>query len=164
MIVKLTAALTMLFALLFNVEPRNAPYDQEAAQAMSSAIVEATQLPWEMETLARIARWESSLRKEVVNCVVLGKLGERGAFQVIPRSHSEGVDLCSTDLAKQARVALGRVRESKLICERQGLRGADVLGVYTHGRCVRGNRFAALRFGDGSRLTSLIKEQSEQVP
>lgn len=112
---------------------------------------------WEAETLARIARWESGLRFDIVDCTTLGKRGERGIFQVMPRSESEKTDLCSSDYSKQARIALFRIRESKKVCEQQGLRGADVLGIYTHGQCIRGNRLAAFRYGDGSKLRSFIE-------
>ena len=74
------------------------------------------------------------------------------------RTESEKTELCATDISRQARIARDRLRESKKVCERQGIRGADVLGVYTHGRCVRGNVFAAIRYGDGSKLRSLMKE------
>jgi len=138
---------------------RTVPLDMALAKDVAAGIAGATSEPWEAETLARIAYWESGgLRKDVANCTTVGKLGERGVFQVLPRSVSEQTTACASDYTVQARLALGRVRESKKTCERQGLRGADILGVYTHGHCVRGNAFAALRYGDGSKLRSLIKE------
>jgi hypothetical protein len=53
------------------------------------------------------------------------------------------------------------VRESKEECERKGFRGADVLGVYTDGVCKRGNRRAAFRYGDGSKLRSLVEAEKD---
>lgn len=138
---------------------RTVPLDRSLAGDVAAGIAAATTEPWEAETLGRIAYWESGgMRKDVANCTIIGKLGERGVFQVLPRSVAEQTDLCASDFVKQARVALGRIRESKQVCERQGIRGADVLGVYTHGHCVRGNAIAALRYGDGSKLRSLMKE------
>ncbi len=157
----LITALVALFTCLFSSEvpKRTVPLDVVLAKDVAVGIAEVTTEMWELETLTRIAYWESGgLRRNVADCTVIGKLGERGVFQVLPRSMSEQTDLCATDIAKQARIALGRIKESKRICERQGIRGADVLGIYTHGRCVRGNWFAALRYGDGSKLRSLIKE------
>ena len=154
----LLTATGALFVYLFNLEPRNISLDVSMANDATNAIVAVTSEPWEVETLARIARWESGLRRNIVDCVVLGKLGERGAFQVMARNHSEQLDLCSSDLSKQARIARDRIRESKKVCESQGIRGSDVLGIYTHGRCIRGNRIAAFRYGDGSKLLSFMKE------
>lgn len=152
-----STAVAVLFVYLFSLEPKNVPYNAEMAKSAAEGIAAVTDVYWEAETLARIARWESGLRRDVADCVVLGKQGERGIFQVKPRSESEKTDLCSSDLSKQARIALARVRESKKECERQGFRGADVLGVYTHGQCIRGNRLAAFRYGDGSKLHSLLE-------
>jgi len=155
----LTVALCALFIYLFSLEPRNVSLDLGVANDAAVGIAAVTTEPWEAETLARIARWESGLRKSVANCTIIGKIGERGIFQVLPRSQAERVDLCSSDISKQARIALERVRESKSVCERQGHRGADTLGIYTHGRCIKGNRFAAFRYGDGSKLRSLIEKE-----
>lgn len=154
----LTPAILSLFVYLFSLNPQNVPYNQKMATAAAVAIGQVTDVPWEAETLARIARWESGLRPEVADCTIVGKLGERGIFQVFPRSASEKIDLCSSDLVKQTRIALGRIRESKKVCERDGLRGSDVLGIYTHGKCIRGNRLATLRYGDGSKLRSFLTE------
>lgn len=136
------------------------PLDIVLAKEVATGIAGATTEPWETETLARIAYWESGgIRKDVANCTIIGKIGERGVFQILPRSVSEQTAACASDYTVQARLALGRIRESKKICERQGFRGADILGVYTHGHCVRGNVFAALRYGNGSKLRSLIKKE-----
>ncbi len=155
----ITAALAALFVHLFDLQPHNVPYNAGMASKAAEGIGSVTDVPWEAETLARIARWESGLKPEVADCTVLGKQGERGVFQVKARTPSEKLDLCSSDLAKQARVALARVRESRSECERKGFRGADVLGLYTHGACVRGNRFAAFRYGDGSKLRSFLEKE-----
>lgn len=153
-----STAIAVLFVYLFSLEPVNCPYNAERAVKAAEAIAAVTDVPWEAETLARISRWESGLRPDIANCATLGKRGERGIFQVMPRSDSEKIDLCSSDLSKQARIALFRIRESKKICEQQGMRGADILGIYTHGTCVRGNRVAAFRYGDGSKLRSLLEQ------
>jgi len=155
----LTPALIALFAHLFTLHPQNVPYNPTMAAKVAAGIAQVTNVLWEAETLARIARWESGLRPQVADCTIVGKIGERGIFQVWPRSPSEKVDLCSSDLGKQARIALSRIKESKRICERSGYRGADILGVYTHGKCVRGNRLATLRYGDGSKLRSFFEKE-----
>ncbi len=155
------AALLMFFNFMASSQfpARMLPLDVSLARDVATGIAETTTEPWEAETLARIAYWESGgLLRNVADCTVIGKLGERGVFQVLPRSTSEQFDLCSVDISKQARIALFRVRESKAVCERQGIRGADVLGIYTHGRCLRGNRLAAMRYGDGSKLLLFVKE------
>ncbi len=155
----LSTAVAILFVQLFNLEPKNCPYNPEIAQKTADSIVAVTNVYWEAETLARIGRWESGLRQDVADCTVLGKRGERGIFQVIPRSESEKSDLCSPDFSKQASIAVGRLRESKTACERQGFRGPDILGIYTHGACVRNNRFAVRRYGDGLALRLLVKRE-----
>lgn len=156
---KLIPAIVALFVYLFDLLPHNTPYNAEMAEKAATAIATVTDIPWEMETMARIVRWESGLRADVADCRTLGKQGERGLWQVKPRSESEKVDLCSSDISKQARIARDRIRESKRECERAGLRGADILGIYTHGACVRGNRLAAVRYGDGSKLRSLLERE-----
>jgi hypothetical protein len=156
---KLIPAIVAMFTYLFTLQPVNTPYNAEMSLRASEAIATVTDQAWEAETMARIVRWESGLRKDVADCTVIGKRGERGLWQVMPRSESEKTDLCSSDLVKQARIALARVRESKQVCERIGFRGADILGIYTHGACVRGNRLAAFRYGDGSKLRSFIEQQ-----
>jgi len=154
-----STAVAVLFVYLFSLEPKNCPYNAEMAKNAAAGIAAVTDVYWEAETLARIARWESGLRRDIADCTVLGKRGERSIFQVMPRSNSEKTDLCSSDFTKQARIALARIRESKAVCEKQGLRGADVLGIYTHGECIRGNRIAAFRYGDGSKLRSLLESE-----
>lgn len=156
---KLIPALVALLVYLFALEPHNTPYQAGPAAKVAAGIAAATQTEWEAETLARIVRWESGLRPEVGNCTVLGKQGERGYFQVKPRTDSEKTDLCASDVVKQARIALARLRESKQECERKGFRGADILGVYTHGVCFRGNRYATFRYGDGSKLRSFLEKE-----
>lgn len=157
----ITALVTILSGIAASQFPkRTVPLDLVLAKEVATGIAGATTEPWEAETLARIAYWESGgIRKDVANCTIIGKIGERGVFQVLPRSVSEQTAACASDYTVQARLALGRIRESKKICERQGFRGADILGVYTHGHCVRGNAFAALRYGNGSKLRSLIKKE-----
>lgn len=154
-----TSSVVALFVYLFNLQPHNTPYNDPMAKKAAAAISVVTDKLWEAETMARIVRWESGLRENVANCTVLGPEGERGLWQVKARTESEKSDLCSDDLVKQARVALGRIRESKAECERKGFRGADILGVYTDGVCRRGNRRAAFRFGDGSKLRSLVEAE-----
>lgn len=156
---KLTLAIVAMFSYLFTLQPVNTPYNAEMAEKAATAIAAVTDQLWEAETMSRIVRWESGLRKDVADCTVIGKQGERGLWQVKPRTSSEKTDLCSSDLTKQARIALARIRESKRECERAGLRGADILGIYTHGTCVRGNRYAAFRYGDGSKLRSFIEQE-----
>jgi len=153
----LTTGLGLLFVYLFDLRPQNVPYNTVSAKAASEGIAAVTDVLWEAETLARIARWESGLRADVANCATLGKQGERGIFQVKPRTESEKTELCATDISRQARIARDRLRESKKECERVGIRGADILGIYTHGKCFRGNTYVTFRYGDGSKLRSLLE-------
>lgn len=154
---KLTTALIAFFAYLFTIHPKNAIYNPEMAAKVAEGISQVTQEPWEAETLARIARWESNLSKDVANCTIKGKLGERGLFQVIPRSKQEKIDLCSDDYSVQARIALSIVHESIEFCKKKGIKGADGLGMYTSGKCYKGNVYAAFRYGDGTKLRSMIE-------
>lgn len=157
MITKL--AILNFMSWLINAHP-NVPYkvDANILDDVSSAIPRVTSEPWEAETLARIAFWEGGLHAKVADCTILSKTGDRGVWQISARSVAERSIACSADIAVQAQLAVERVRQSKAACEKRGMRGSDLLGVYTVGRCVRGERFARLRYGDGAKLRSFLDE------
>ncbi len=149
------AILSLATTLIGQAQPGFANPDPDALDKITHAIDAVTLEDWEAETLTRIAWWESGFRKEYVNCTVVnGKA--RGAFQVVPFTRAEVLDACSSNFEIQAKLAVSRARSSRSQCERAGFRGSDVLGVYTTGRCQRGEPFARLRFGDGTVLRSLI--------
>jgi hypothetical protein len=154
---KLQALMTIATTLISQAPPGYANPHKPSLDGILKAIVAVTTDDWEAETLTRIAWWESGFRKEYVDCTTVnGKA--RGAFQVMPFTHSEVLDACSSNFEIQAKLALGRIRSSRQQCERLGFRGSDVLGVYTTGKCQRNEPLARVRFGDGSLLRSLMNQ------
>lgn len=136
------------------------PYDRQTMSAVITGIVKTTTDLREIETLIRIARWESGgFRKDVANCAILGKLGERGIFQVFPTSEQEKTDLCSSDFGKQATVALNHINNSIKTCKKLGLKDSNLLTEYTHGICQNAkDRAAAVRWGTGRAIQLIIEK------
>lgn len=145
--------------------PNWGPYDHQTMGAVVSAIVKTTTDLREVETLIRIARWESgAFRKDVANCKILGKIGERGVFQVWPINEQEKNDLCSSDLTKQVAVALSHINDSITTCKRWGLKGSNLLTVYTHGRChVAKDKAASMRWGTGDAIQAIFDTAEEET-
>jgi len=99
---------------------------------LASAIVSATWDQTEQDVLATIARHESLYDQGVADCVTYGAAGDRGAWQVVPRSFAETLALCVSYEADAA-IALDRVHESVRACRH--LPPAERLAVYARGRC-----------------------------
>jgi len=136
------------------------PYDKQMVTDVADAVVSVTQDTCEVETLLKIARWESGgFRKDVATCKVKGDHGRaHGLWQVHPWNMQEQQDLCDT-FPKQATVALRRVRESKRMCSRMGMKGSDLLTGYTRGHCYKGGKAAKLRWGSGKLIVKIINEE-----
>ena len=102
-----------------------------------SAIGSTDATPQERRILLRIAELESGVfRREVATCRVLGRIGERGLWQVVARDAAEARELC--DVGRAAAIALQRVRESIAAC-------GDLTG-YVSGRCGMGKLEAGRRW------------------
>lgn len=155
---KYQALMSIVTALIGQAQPGYANPDKTSLDGILNAIVAVTTEDWEAETLAKIAWWESGFRKEYVSCTVVNSKA-RGAFQVVPFTRSEVLDACSSNFEIQAKLARDRLRSSRTQCERIGLRGSDVISVYTTGKCQRNEPFARVRFGDGTLLRSLMNKQ-----
>jgi hypothetical protein len=99
----------------------------------------------EQNQLAKIARYESSFRRDVGECRKRGSVGEVTAFQILARSDEERSRLCIS-LEGDARVALTRIRESVRACRH--LPEDERLAVYARGRCssVEGRRLSRVRW------------------
>jgi len=112
---------------------------------LAFGIVDATDDAWERRQLAKLARFESSLREDVARCAVKGAGGELGSWQVIPRSGEQRRALCAS-LEDGARVALVHVRESVTHCGH--LPGPERLAMYARGRCdsVESRRLSRIRW------------------
>jgi hypothetical protein len=136
----------------------NMPYNYTVMENTVAAIVEETSDVSEVETLVKIARWESGgFRREVANCKVRGDNGlAQGLFQVHPMNAQEMEDTCSKDYRKQVQVALTHLRNSVEVCKMHGYRGSDLLTIYTRGQCHARAPEAWLRWGDGKTLQKFI--------
>lgn len=107
---------------------------------VAEAIARVTPDDHEQRLLASIARWESAYRPEIAKCSITGDGGlAKSLFQVHPRSGIESRDLCES-LEGSARIALSRVRESRLKC-------GDLSG-YVSGKCGVGLQAAKNRWVD----------------
>lgn len=110
-----------------------------------SGIAATDATPQEARTLMKIARIESgNWRVDVADCRVLGRIGERGIYQVIARTAEERAALCRPDTA--APVALDRVRESVRACKH--LPPPDRLRAYVSGSCSRGGLESRRRWSE----------------
>jgi hypothetical protein len=161
-----TAALIFSTKLMDSTYNRNwGPYDRQTMAAVVTGIVKTTTSLREVEMLIRIARWESGgFRKDVANCTILGKIGERGAFQVWPINEQEKKDLCSPDFAVQAAVALRHVNDSIDTCKRSGYKGSNLLTIYTHGKChAAKDKAASMRWGTGDAIQAILDEAKEDT-
>lgn len=155
-----TAALIFATQLMDTTYPKNwGQYDRQTMAAVVNGIVKTTSDLREVETLIRIARWESGgFRADVASCKIKGDHGRAmGIFQVHPITLQEQNDLCSLDYAKQAAVALSHVNNSIDTCKRWGLKGSNLLTIYTHGKChAARDKFASSRWGDGKAIQTII--------
>lgn len=137
----------MLPILLFMLRLLASGGDEDLAfrVELSTAIVAVTDDPQEQRQLAKIARFESSFRRDVAECRKKGAAGEVTAWQILARSDDERARLCIS-LEGDARVALGRIRESVSAC--RSLPVEERLSVYTRGRChsVEGCRLSRVRY------------------
>jgi hypothetical protein len=112
---------------------------------LAAAIVAVTDDEHEQNLLASVARWESFYRRDVAECRKKGGAGEVTAFQILARGDAERARLC-VSLEGDARVALGRIRESLAACRE--LPENERLAVYARGRCasVEGRRLSRVRW------------------
>jgi hypothetical protein len=119
--------------------------DVELRWDLVTAIASVTDDETERFLLAKIARFESNYRADVADCRVRGALGEVGPWQVLPRSAAEREVACAT-LEGSARLALARIRESRLACRHLPI--DEQLAVYAAGRCssMEGRRLSRVRW------------------
>ncbi len=112
---------------------------------LSVAIVAATDVAQGQRQLAKLARFESSFRRDVAECRIKGAAGEVTAWQIIPRNDAERARLC-VSLEGDARVALERIAESVAAC--RDLPEEERLAVYARGRCSssEGRRLSRVRW------------------
>jgi hypothetical protein len=154
-----TAALIFATQLMDKTTNPGLEYDRLTMAATVAGIVKVTSDPQQVETLIKIARWESGgFRRDVASCKVKGDNGmAMGLFQVHPISRQEALDLCSDDYSKQAAVALAHVNDSVRYCKMAGYSGSNLLTIYTHGHCHRSkDNVAWLRWGDGKAIQKII--------
>ena len=115
--------------------------------ALARAIVTTTGDAWERRQLRKLARYESAFREDIGRCRVLGAAGDRGPWQVVPRSDAERARLC-VSLEGDAELALERVHESVGAC--RWLPPEERLAVYARGACLsaEGRRLSRERWSE----------------
>lgn len=129
----LTRALAMVRVFMASMmivalTPANTPTRWRIAEAISWA----TWDPEEQDILTMIAARESQFDEAVSDCKVMGKAGDRTAWQIVPRSFAESLALC-VSYTQDAMIAIDRVRESLRACRHLPRR--ERLAVYARGRC-----------------------------
>ena len=159
----MTAAVAYAFHLM-DVSNHKMPYDKDFIKDIIEQIVPSTSNNQELETLIKIARWESGgFNPDVVSCKVKGDHGlAHGLFQVHPWNENEASRACSKDIGIQADLALERVRMSVSMCKRFGKFGSDLLTGYTVGHCVSNEKEAALRWGTGKTIKKLLETEDDK--
>lgn len=138
-------AVFRVFALMCALLAVRNDADARLRWDLASGIVAVTDDTHEQDLLASIARWESFYRADVVDCTTLGPQKERGAWQVLPRTPAERKRLC-VSIEGDARIALGRVRESLTACASE--KAEHRLSLYTRGSCTsrEGQRLSKTRW------------------
>lgn len=162
----LQAALTYAMKLMASTN-HNMPYDQSVMQETVAAIVETVEdgdLQM-IETLINIARWESGgFRRDIASCKIRGDHGVvRGLFQIHAINPQEYRDTCSKDYRDQVRAAIFHIQNSADICRMHGYKGSDLLAIYTHGSCHRGDQAAKLRWGSGRSLELFLYTEDNEI-
>lgn len=139
------------------------PYDHHTMEEVVKGIVKVTSDPHMIETLIKIARWESGgWRRDVATCTHKGGYA-KGVFQVYPIDNQERADVCSSDFSKQAAVAMSHVVSSVQQCKKMGFSGSNLVTVYTHGRClVDKSGIARLHWGDGKSIQAIFDEATQK--
>lgn len=134
-----------LLGVTVQLLPSRGPADLAYRTELVTAVTAVTDDLQEQLLLVAIPRWESSYLPNVGDCRRLGPQGERGAWQILPRTEAERTALC-VSLEGDARVALARIRESVAACA--ALPPAERLAVYTRGRCssAEGRRMSRVRW------------------
>ena len=125
----------------------SAAYDAALAYRVElvGACVEATEDRSERYICVKVARYESNYREDVGRCTIIGKAGDKTAWQIVPRGAAEHARLCKT-LVEDARFHLERVRESRAACRQ--LPKVEQLALYARGDCAseEGKRLSRHRF------------------
>lgn len=139
------AAVASILAFWDRMLPARTDAEVVVRVELATAIVDATDSWWERVQLAKIARYESNLRRDVADCVRRGPQGEVSAWQILPRSGAERQALCVSYEADAA-IALERIHESLRACSREP--EADRLALYARGSCssVEGKRLSRTRW------------------
>lgn len=139
---------SILLAVMLSLMPSRGLRDVALRTEIAEAITAVTDDFQEQLLLASIPRWESSYRRDVVECRLKGPQGEVTGWQILARNDAERARLC-VSLEGDARVALERIRESLKACA--ALPPKWRLSAYTRGRCssAEGRRLSRIRWIDG---------------
>lgn len=158
------AALAYAMQLTENTNNGN-QYDHTVMMNVVAAIVSVTTDVQEVETLIKIARWESGgWRYDIASCKVKGDHGvARGVFQVHPFNEQEMTGTCSEDYREQVSVALFHLRDSVSICKMHGWKGSETVTIYTSGFCHKGDSVSYSHWGSGRELQALVYTEENQV-
>lgn len=137
--------MSTVFVYILTLSVIRSPSDHIVKLGIAQAIEAVTDDPHERRLLASIALWESNFRYDVATCGKLGPQGERGAWQILPRSDSERKQLC-VSYVDDARIALERIRESLTVCRHNP--ASERLSLYARGSCtsVEGRRLSRNRW------------------
>ena len=135
-------------------------YDSALAYRVElvSACVEATDDRTERYICVKVPRFESNFREDVGRCKLVGKAGDKTAWQIVPRNAAERERLCGS-LVDDARFHLERVRESRAACRH--LPKNEQLALYARGDCgsEEGRKLSRHRFPTDAEVRRLETER-----
>lgn len=141
-------------------EPGSTRYDRALAYRLElvTACAEATDNRTERYICAKVPRFESSYREDIGRCEVIGKAGDKTAWQIVPRSTAENARLCQSRV-EDARFHLERVRESRAACRH--LPKEEQLAMYARGDCAseEGRKLSRHRFPTDAEIRRLEAEK-----
>ncbi len=129
--------------------PAQSDADLAFRYKFATAVVAVTDDEHEQNLLTSIARYESNYIERISRCECHGKECDsgraKGAWQVIPYATEDKTQYC-VSLEDDARLALGRIRESEAACAY--LPSNERLAAYARGRCdsKEGKRLSRIRW------------------
>lgn len=145
-VVDVATEILKLFVFMARIQPMLPGEELSSVRyEIAHACVMATSNETERFICAKIPRFESQYREDVLRCRKKGSAGEVTAWQILPRGKDDAERLCRS-VDEDAVVAIERIRESRRACHH--LPTAEQLALYTRGNCAsdEGKKLSRIRW------------------